>query len=65
MEVYGLLTGIDDSGDAFYEAVEAEQDDAGDSRGPPGEQWDVRSEDEAARKPPRLSTMSPLRPLAR
>lgn len=65
MKAYGLLTGIDDCGDAFYEAVEAEQDDVGRSRGPLGERWDVRSEDEAARKLPRLSAMFPLRPLAR
>ncbi|MFD4284453.1 DUF4240 domain-containing protein [Streptomyces albidoflavus] len=66
MEAYGLLVGIDDDcGDAFYVAVEAEQGDVGGSRGPLGEQWDVRSEDEATRKLPRLSTMFPLRQLAR
>lgn len=66
MEAYGLLTGIDDCGDAFYEAIEAEQDDVCvGSRGPLGEQWDVRSEAEAARKLPRLSAMFPLGPLAR
>ncbi|WP_323137229.1 DUF4240 domain-containing protein [Streptomyces sp. NBC_01764] len=37
----------------------------GGSRGPFGEQWDVRSEAEAARKLPRLSAMFPLGPLAR
>jgi hypothetical protein len=66
MEAYGLLVGIDDDcGDAFYEAVEAEQGDIEGSRGPLGEQWDVRSEGEATRKLPRLSTMFPLRPLFR
>ncbi|MET7744785.1 DUF4240 domain-containing protein [Streptomyces sp. NPDC005385] len=65
METYGLLTGIDDCGNAFYEAIEAEQDDVGRIRGPLGEQWDVRSEAEAARKLPQLSAMFPLRPLVR
>lgn len=57
MEAYGILTGV--GGDAFYEAVEAEQDDVGGNRGPFGEQWDVRSEAEAAHKLPRLSAMFP------
>ncbi|MFE2716576.1 DUF4240 domain-containing protein [Streptomyces mirabilis] len=33
-------------------------------RGPVGQQWDVRHEDEAVRKLPRLSAAFPLRPLA-
>nr|WP_239072656.1 DUF4240 domain-containing protein [Streptomyces bauhiniae] len=63
-EAYGLLADVDDCDDAFYEAVEAEQDNVG-SRGPFGEQWDVRSEAKASRKLPRLSAMFPLGPLAR
>ncbi|WP_030382505.1 MULTISPECIES: DUF4240 domain-containing protein [unclassified Streptomyces] len=64
MEAYGLLTrDADDCGDAFYEAVEAEQGAVGASPGPLGEQWDVRCEDEAMRKLPKLSAMFPLRPL--
>ncbi|MEU3190587.1 hypothetical protein ABZ686_08060 [Streptomyces sp. NPDC006992] len=65
MEAYGLLTGVHDCDDAFCQAVEAERDDAGRSRGPLGEQWEVRSEAEAARKLPRLSAVFPLGPLAR
>ncbi|GGT39139.1 DUF4240 domain-containing protein [Streptomyces chromofuscus] len=65
MEVYGVLTGVDnDCGDAFYEAVEAEQGDGEGSSGPLGQRWDVRREDEAARKLPRLSVMFPLRSFA-
>ncbi|MDT0476066.1 DUF4240 domain-containing protein [Streptomyces sp. DSM 41014] len=53
MEAYELLTRADDDcGDAFHEAVEAE---------PRGEQWDVRCEDEAMRKLPKLSAIFPLR----
>jgi hypothetical protein len=66
MEAYGLLTRADDDcGDAFYEAVEAEEGAVGGNRGPRGEQWDVRCEDEAMRKLPKLSAMFPLRPLVR
>ncbi len=65
LEAYGVLTGVDDDcGDAFYEAVEAEQHGGSGSSGPLGERWDVRREDEAARKLPRLSAMFPLRSLA-
>ncbi len=61
MEAYGSLTGVDDDcSDAFYEDVEAEQGDEGSSSGPLGQRWDVRREDEAARKLPRLSVMFPL-----
>ncbi|MFD5483450.1 DUF4240 domain-containing protein [Streptomyces hawaiiensis] len=64
MEAYGVLTGVDDDrGDAFYEAVEAERHGGGRSSGPLGERWDVRREDEAARKLPRLSAMFSLRSL--
>ena len=64
MEAYGILTGVDDEcGEAFYEAVDAEQSDEEGSSGPLGERWDVRCEDEAARRLPRLSTMFPLRSL--
>ncbi|MFJ9560205.1 DUF4240 domain-containing protein [Streptomyces fuscichromogenes] len=60
-EAYGVLTGVDDDcGDAFYEAVEAEQGDGEGSSRPLGRRWDVRREDEAARRLPRLSVMSPL-----
>lgn len=66
MEAYGLLTRADDdSGDAFYEAVEAEGGAVGGNRGLRGDRWDVRYEDEAMRKLPRLSAMFPLRPLVR
>ena len=62
MEAYGILAGVDDEcGEAFYEAVDAEQGDGGDNSGPLGEQWDVRCEDEAARKLPRLRATFPLR----
>ncbi|MFS4091361.1 DUF4240 domain-containing protein [Streptomyces sp. AF1A] len=62
MEAYGILAGVDDEcGGAFYEAVDAEQVDRGDRSGPLGERWDVRREDEAARRLPRLSAMFPLR----
>ncbi|MFJ8629196.1 DUF4240 domain-containing protein [Streptomyces sp. NPDC093568] len=61
MAAYGGLTGIDDDcSEAFHEAVEAEQGDAEGSWGPLGQRWDVRREDEAARKLPRLSVMFPL-----
>ncbi|MFD5517153.1 DUF4240 domain-containing protein [Streptomyces sp. NPDC127066] len=61
MEAYGSLAGVDDDcSDAFYEDVEAEQGDEGSSSGPLGQRWDVRREDEAARKLPRLSVMFPL-----
>lgn len=66
VEAYGLLTrAADDCGDAFYEAVEAEKGAVDGNRGPRGERWDVRCEDEAMRKLPRLSAMFPLRPLVR
>ncbi|MEU8700131.1 DUF4240 domain-containing protein [Streptomyces sp. NPDC048680] len=66
MEAYGLLTRADDAcGDAFHEAVEAEEGAVGGNRGPRGEQWDVRCEDEAMRKLPGLSAMFSLRPLVR
>ncbi|MFJ1800056.1 hypothetical protein [Streptomyces sp. NPDC088180] len=55
----------DDCCDAFYEAVEAEEGAVGGNRGPRGEQWDVRCEDEAMRELPRPSAMFPLRPLVR
>lgn len=61
MEAYRSLTGVDDDcGEAFYEDVEAEQGDGEGSSGPLGQRWDVRREDEAARKLPRLSVMFPL-----
>ncbi|MEU6242863.1 DUF4240 domain-containing protein [Streptomyces sp. NPDC047024] len=61
MEAYGILTGVDDEcGEAFYGAVGAEQGDRGGNSGPRGERWDVRCEDEAARRLPRLSAMFPL-----
>jgi hypothetical protein len=64
MEAYGLLTGADDEcGDAFYAAVEAEQGGRERGSGPRGERWDVRCEDEAAHKLPKLSTMFLLRSL--
>ncbi|MFF4354235.1 DUF4240 domain-containing protein [Streptomyces sp. NPDC001530] len=69
MEAYGRLTGVDDDcGDAFHEAVdavEAEQGGANGNLGPRGARWDVRREDEAARRLPKLSAMFPLRPLTR
>ncbi|MEV0281596.1 DUF4240 domain-containing protein [Streptomyces sp. NPDC050610] len=66
MEAYGLLTRADDDcGDAFHEAVEAEQGAVGGNSGLRGEQCDVRCEDEALRELLRLSAMFPLRPLAR
>ncbi|MFJ9822713.1 DUF4240 domain-containing protein [Streptomyces sp. NPDC101151] len=62
MEAYGILAGVDDEcGEAFYEAVDAQQGDGGDNSGPLGERWDVRCEDEAGRRLPRLSTIIPLR----
>jgi hypothetical protein len=61
MEAYRGLTGVDDDcSEAFYEDVEAEQGDGEGSSGPLGQRWDVRREDEAARKLPRLSVMFPL-----
>ncbi|MFE2585102.1 DUF4240 domain-containing protein [Streptomyces sp. NPDC059378] len=61
MEAYGILTGVDDEcGEAFYEALDAEQGDGGDNAGPLGERWDVRYENEAARRLPRLSAIFPL-----
>jgi hypothetical protein len=61
MEAYGILAGVDDDcGEAFYEAIDAEQHGAG-SSGPLGKRWDVRGEDEASRRLPRLSAMFPLR----
>ncbi|MDQ0775618.1 hypothetical protein QF026_004084 [Streptomyces aurantiacus] len=61
MEAYGGLTGVDDDcSEAFYEDVEAEQGDLEGSSGPLGQRWDVRREDEAGRKLPRLSVMFPL-----
>ncbi|GGM03914.1 hypothetical protein GCM10010129_54330 [Streptomyces fumigatiscleroticus] len=66
MEAYGVLTGVDDDcGDAFYEAVGAERADGHGRSEPLGERWNVRSEEEAARKLPRLSTVFSLRPLER
>ncbi|WMX49066.1 DUF4240 domain-containing protein [Streptomyces roseicoloratus] len=64
MEAYGILTGVgDECAEAFYGAVDAEQSDEEGSSGPLGERCDVRCEDEAARRLPRLSTMFPLRSL--
>ncbi|MFF4574142.1 DUF4240 domain-containing protein [Streptomyces sp. NPDC001410] len=65
MEAYGILTSDDDDcGDEFYEAVEAAEQHGELARpGPLGDRWDVRREDEAARKLPRLSAMFPLRSL--
>ncbi|MFJ8282263.1 DUF4240 domain-containing protein [Streptomyces griseoviridis] len=61
LEAYGSLTGVDDDcSEAFYEDVEAEQGDGESSSEPLGQRWDVRREDEAARKLPRLSVMFPL-----
>lgn len=61
MEAYRGLTGVDDfCSEAFYEDVEAEHGDGEGSSGPLGQRWDVRSEDGAARKLPRLSVMLPL-----
>ncbi|MFD8911075.1 DUF4240 domain-containing protein [Streptomyces sp. NPDC059575] len=61
MEAYATLTGVDDEcGEAFYEAVGAEQGDGSGNSGPLGERWDVRCEGEAARRLPRLSAMFPL-----
>jgi len=61
MEAYRGLAGVhDDCGEAFYKAVEAEQGAGEGSSGPLGQRWDVRREDEAARKLPRLSVMFPL-----
>ncbi|GGK18588.1 hypothetical protein GCM10011583_58050 [Streptomyces camponoticapitis] len=60
MEAYGILAGVDEKcGEAFYEAVHAEQGDGGDNSGPLGERWDGRREDEAARKLPRLRRCFP------
>ncbi|MFF2518871.1 DUF4240 domain-containing protein [Streptomyces sp. NPDC058086] len=65
LEAHGLLTGIHDNcGEAFYEAIAAQQNGESTSREPVGEQCDVRHEDEAVRKLPRLSAAFPLRPLA-
>ncbi|WP_046499027.1 DUF4240 domain-containing protein [Streptomyces odonnellii] len=68
MKAYGTLTAVDDCDDdcddEFNEAVEAAEQHGGRGRsGPLGERWDVRREDEAARKLPRLSAMFPLRSL--
>ncbi|MER5601447.1 DUF4240 domain-containing protein [Streptomyces sp. NPDC002265] len=61
MEAYGILTGVDDEcGEGFYEALDAVQGDGGDNAGPLGERWDVRCENEAARRLPRLSAIFPL-----
>lgn len=64
-EAYEVLTGADgDCGDAFHAAVDAEQSEGEGSSGPAGQRWNVRREDEAARKLPRLSVMFPLRSFA-
>ncbi|MEU7116217.1 DUF4240 domain-containing protein [Streptomyces sp. NPDC046182] len=64
MEAYGLLAGVDDAcGEAFYEAVGAEEGDGAGSSGPLGERWDARCETDVARRLPRLSAMFPSRSL--
>ncbi|MEV7432584.1 DUF4240 domain-containing protein [Streptomyces griseoviridis] len=61
LEAYGSLIGVDDDcSEAFYEDDETEQGDGESSSEPLGQRWDVRREDEAARKLPRLSVMFPL-----
>lgn len=57
----GLCPGKPDGcGDAFYAAVKAQQDKELVTRGPAGQRWNVRDEDEATRRLPRLSVMFPL-----
>ncbi|WP_406124944.1 DUF4240 domain-containing protein [Streptomyces sp. NBC_00989] len=63
MEAYEITTGVDDDGDAFYDAVEAEQSEGNGSSGLLGGRRDVRSEGEAARGLPRLGVLFPPRPL--
>ncbi|WP_405992459.1 DUF4240 domain-containing protein [Streptomyces sp. NBC_00986] len=68
MEAYGIVTGVDDDGDAFDDAVEAEKGEGNGGSGPLGERRDVRDESdegEAAHRLPRLSVMFPARPRSR
>ncbi|MFJ3310507.1 DUF4240 domain-containing protein [Streptomyces sp. NPDC086549] len=61
LEAHGLATGDpDECGDAFYAAVETQRAEHAVSQGLAGKRWNVRDEDEAARRLPRLSVMFPL-----
>ena len=60
-EAHGLVSGDpDECSDAFHTAVKAQQDKELVTRGPAGERWNVRDEDEATRRLPTLSVMFPL-----
>jgi len=56
-EAYGLVTG--DSED-FYAALEDQRNEYAVGSGLTGERWNVRDEDEATHRLPRLSVMFPL-----
>lgn len=61
LEAHGLVTGDpDECGDAFYAAVKTRRGEHAVSQGLAGKRWNVRDEDEAARRLPRLSVMFPL-----
>ncbi|WP_436801411.1 DUF4240 domain-containing protein [Streptomyces griseorubiginosus] len=61
----GVLTGVeDDCGDASCAAVDAEQGGGEASSGPLGQRWDVRRENEAARKLPKSPSPPPKSPAA-
>lgn len=62
MEAYEIATGVDDDGDAFHDAVEAEEGEGNGGPGALGERRCVRGEGEAAHGLPRLSAMFPARP---
>lgn len=56
-EAYELVTGDPED---FYAAMEARRHECAADRGQTGERWNVRDEDEATRRLPRLSAMFPL-----
>ncbi|MGW6912409.1 DUF4240 domain-containing protein [Kitasatospora sp. NPDC054939] len=60
-EVHDGLTGADDEGDAFYDAVDDWHPDGSPmpDADPTGERWDVRDPAEAARRLPRLTALFP------
>ncbi|MEV4875885.1 DUF4240 domain-containing protein [Streptomyces cyaneofuscatus] len=61
LEAHGLVNGNpDERGDAFYAAVKTRRGEHAVSEGLVGERWNVRDEDVAARRLPRLSVMFPL-----
>ncbi|MEU3296696.1 DUF4240 domain-containing protein [Streptomyces longwoodensis] len=61
LEAFGLVAqDPDECGDAFYAAVRTRRGYQAVGQVPTGERWNVRDEEEAARRLPRLSVMFPL-----